>query len=170
MDEQKEQPPLQRIQIQTADQEVTACGKVRAPKPTAMRRITVVSTVTHHVSPHQPTSVTVGYARRLESDEQCWQRRMQVGEDRVPLQCGWIEAASMLIVKNEAERFALNPTEEQQAESAARIVEIAMDRDESVFAVVHPDEDARFTPLDPERLYLRCRKGITTVSITLVPA
>lgn len=46
-------------------------------------------------------SVESKFARQLNTDEQIWLRKASVGSEWEPLETGWIERASMMVLKNE---------------------------------------------------------------------
>jgi hypothetical protein len=135
-------------------------------------RLTVVETVYHQAAEGFP-SVALGdatrFSRELDSDEQPYERHRVAGEKWEPLDCGWIDAAGMLIIRNDEGHFAVNPTPEQKAEVFnKRVIELSFDGQNSAVQVP-PTETCRFYPTDIKQIYLRCREGKARYSIYLIP-
>ncbi len=60
-------------------------------------RLVVVETVSH--IGEEIVSADSRFSRNLESDEQPFSRKVYVGQDWAPLECGWIKEASMLVLE-----------------------------------------------------------------------
>lgn len=143
--------------------------------------VTIVSTVYHRASPHdESTSVLCNFGRDLASDEQpCGPRTVKVGEEWQPLELGWLkDCVGMVIITNEEGRFPQRkPSEEEKAEAAERMLQVAVvmmvdwatEHLTVPFALVLPTETLCFCPADASALRVRCRKGTAKVTITLLP-
>lgn len=136
-----------------------------APPPA---RISVVETVYHQPLDGGPTSSEVRFQRILKTDEQPFSRRVLLEESKgwVALERGWIEHASMLLVRND-----------EDPRKSQAIVEVGMmvNRNEGesrwhvAFASILPGESVRFTPNDLSLLSLRGMCGNAKVYLTLMP-
>lgn len=63
-------------------------------------RLTVVESVYHQINGEQPTIVDPGYTVPIKSDEQPYIRRLTITDSWQPLDCGWINKASLLVLQN----------------------------------------------------------------------
>lgn len=140
----------------------------------AQARVTVVESVYHFLPKRQPQGSEVRYSRTLASAEQIYVRLMQIGPEWAKLDCGWVKAASMLVLSNE-EGKGLDrvPTPAQRAETAARVVELATTTPEGALVstdLVPPGESLRRIPSELGWIWVRCRTGTALVTLTLVPA
>lgn len=165
------QAKQERIKAQQVTQ--TAIAQARAAEE-RKPRITVVETVYHQAPGQQPTSVECRHTKSLDSDEQPYTRRVKVGQEWQALDCGWLEEASLLVLSNAKEQFAVNPTDEQRQEAEARVVEVgiaAEDDDTRItpLFLIAPGDTFRGQPLGVKAIKLRCRKGEATVTINLFP-
>lgn len=141
----------------------------RHPRP----RLTVVEVVYHAIPGEDTTSLECRFGRFLGTAEQRYQRRLAVGADWQPLDCGWLDAgAGMLSLKNDEGKFTqVYPTDRSLSEAAVRVVEIGLVVGDSVhaFAVVRPRESARFEPSFLPALKIRCRSGSARCTLTAFP-
>lgn len=131
-------------------------------------RMTVVDSV-YFQPPHEEATVTdCRFSCELESDEQPYQRQMKVGETWQPLDRGWLDSAAMLVVRNDEGRFTQEqPTREDRAKAAAKVVVLAFGDRPAV--LVRPGRSARFEPNLLEEITLRCESGTARVTVTLIP-
>lgn len=135
-------------------------------------RLTVVERVYHQPPDGDGFAVESTFARELQSDEERYQRTMKVNEGWTQLDCGWVSAASVLIIKNEEGVFRLvNPTPEEEAEAALRVLEVGLQIGTYVEPLdeIHPQESIRRCPVDLSRLVMRCRHGAAKFRLTLIP-
>lgn len=164
------------------------------PRPDRVpARVTVVQTVYHEfpgaeTAPHESRySVVVG------SGEQAFSRVYVVGTDWAPLERGWLERASELVLENAEGRVRqLTPSPAELAAEAARVVELGVLADEAAappkpgrrtmwdapaqpaprvvtVLTVRPGRSARLQPAELGRLYVRCRAGTARVQVFAVP-
>lgn len=146
------------------------------PKQTVLKpRITVVETLYHQgVLGETPTTVTCQFSRELESDEQPYQRRCKVGEDPQPLDIGWIEEVGEIHIQNEEGRsLQVQPTNEEKAESAKKVLWIVLHNKASSYwpglLRIPAGESQRLLPIYPEELWISSRSGTTRFTITVFP-
>ena len=114
-------------------------------------RIVVVETVYHQVNGKQPVQVGEPWAADLESDEQPYVRYLDVGQEWVPLDRGWIASASILIIANQG----------------PALLEIGIHKETLI--VVPAKQTARFKPAVLGELMVRCADGTTRVVVNLFP-
>ena len=141
------------------------------PIPAMRARLVVVESVYHQSPDGQPTSAEGAYARQLDTDEQPYARKCKATEEWRPLDCGWLDRASMLHVVNEEGRFLVQPTDAEREEVNRKLIELAVSVQGSLtpFAEIPPHETARFRPVDPKALRVRCRSGAAKFTLTLFP-
>lgn len=148
---------------------------VRTPTPAPVAqprtRITVQERVYHQNAGDQPTLVEHQFERTLRSDEQPYQHRTKITEDWRPLGESWIERASVVMIKNNEGRFSVNPTPQERAVADRKVVEIGVLVGEEVVPVmlVYPNECERFTPIDFRAVRVRCRHGMASCVVSILP-
>lgn len=135
-------------------------------------RLTVVERVYHQQIGSEPFAVESVFSRTLDSEEEHYQRTVKVNDGWTKLDCGWVSAASVLILRNEEGVFRhTNPTPEEEAEVALRVVELGLQIGAYVETTdeVRPQESIRRCPVDLSRLMVRCRHGAAKLRLTLIP-
>jgi hypothetical protein len=151
-------------------------------------RLTVVEVVSYQAALDKPGGIDSRFDRKMATEEQLFLRRLTVGEDWQALECGWLKAVGMLVIKNEPAQFHVNPTEAQKTEAASKVLEVGLKVGEVTvleegevrnvkappeqviaFALVPPGESARWQPLDASNLRLRCKVGSARVTVALIP-
>lgn len=159
----------------TQEELALAATLLSQKKPSAPERSRLVVVETVYCQPPDTPGVAneTRYSKFLETDEQIYgPRRMISGEEWKPLDCGWINEASMLTITNEeGKHLQKNPTQEEQAVINARIIELGVITGvETVpFAKIPPRESLRLTPTNLSRWVIRCCKGKAKALITLFP-
>ncbi len=133
-------------------------------------RITVVEQVTYQQNNREPNSSRNTYVRYVESAEQLYHRIEVIATEEwqplIPNGC-WILNVGCLLIISEGTKFILQPTEEEQAEADAKILEITDCRDNSW--LVYPKETFRGSPTHPEELLIRSQSGEARYTITVFP-
>lgn len=145
-------------------------GEIEPVAPVIQDRVTVVETVYHAPAGRSPTPIESRFERKLETDEQLYQRYMKVGEKWTPLDCGWLgENVGMLLIHNEEglNLFTI-PTEEELAAINARVVELSYNRTGEGWLVL-PRESMRACPSSTKGLFMRCRSGEANITVSLIP-
>lgn len=134
-------------------------------------RLAVVENIYFIPPGEQPTGISNRHERKLLSDEQPYIRHAKLGVEWTKLDTGWLKKGSTLAIRNE-EGLALQtiPTDEQTQEIDAKVIEVSLRGDGVVDLLLLPRGDScRFCPLNPETIFLRCRRGKARVNITLYP-
>jgi hypothetical protein len=123
-------------------------------------RITVVGSVYHQPPEGPPSEVGKPFSVKVSSSEQPYVRRLTVGPDLQPLDCGWLAGGEIarLVVENH-----------EPPGGAAVLLAL---RDGAVpFMLVRPGSWESFEPVDPDGLRLKAGLGgAARVTITLYPA
>lgn len=165
----------------------------KPPKPAMKPRLVVAQNVYHQIPGEQAYSTESRYSRWLSSDEQVYVRKIKVPADWVRLESGWVESPCALVISNDETAYKdVQPTEEQKAEVAGRVVELAVlvtnnpegprsmwsppsdkGAQESLavrFAVLRPGESMRFEP-QPGAVYVaRCLGASAKCQLVAVPS
>lgn len=136
----------------------------------AKARLTVVDTVYYQSPEMQATSAESRFSRPLDTlDEQPYIRRMKVTEEWAPLDCGWLNECSMLMLVNEEGKgLEKIPTEEEKTEISKRVIEVRFGS-ETVEWLILPGESLRGYPINPKLMFIRCRNGCAKLTINLFP-
>lgn len=135
----------------------------------------VVEQLYHHAGDGtEPFAKDASFVRELASDEQVYERVMRVGGEWLPLDLGWLKDRPIgtMRLENLREPLTTQPTEEERAERAGRVIELVLCTGDGMhmpFALVPPGESARFAPVNAGRMFLRCLSGSTKINLCLVP-
>jgi hypothetical protein len=123
-----------------------------AEKQKRRARLTVMEQLCHQPGDAQPSADPLSFGRWLESDEMPFRRpRAKAAEEWKPLDCGWVETAGMLWVKNDG----------------PGVLKLAYG-DEPGW-LVYPGESMRAVPEEAKNLRVRCVSGEAVYSITVIP-
>lgn len=143
------------------------------PKRPLSDRITVVDTVVHYRKDVGPTAYDTRFSRDLATKEQTYDREIQVTEEWQPVSFGWNAGnCGMLILKNVGNRKPyIRSTKEEREEWKERVIEVTTHGEaESDFDWEIPvHESMRGKPNTDVKIFVRCRKGETTLVVTVVP-
>ena len=134
-------------------------------------RITVREMIYHQQAGEQPTGTETKFSHELESHEQPYQRRLSVGEDWIPLDHGWIEEASLLSIFNEEGKFLqVNPTDEERAEAAKKVLQVSPTINVVVNPwIILPGQSMRGCPLSIRSMFVRSQSGVISFSVHIFP-
>lgn len=142
----------------------------------AKDRISVVERIIYQALTvgEQPYAVEHTFYRDLvTSDEQVYERKLKVGEEWQPLDLGWgkdWERIGLVYVENLEGQFKqLQPTEEEQAEANAKVLELSYDGVSDEAWLVPPKETFRGYPAEPGRLMIRCQSGMARIMVRIFP-
>jgi hypothetical protein len=135
--------------------------------------VVVVETVYHQLGSDQPTTVYGQdghhYGYDLDSDEEPYSRRKVATEEWKPLDCGWAPNGSLLLIRNdEGGQVKVNSSSEERTDVDDRTLELSYDPD-TVQWVVKPGRSMRASPINPQKLSIRCHKGSARYSLCLLP-
>lgn len=136
-------------------------------------RVVVSENVYHQTFGEEATRIESRFSRFLKSEEQLYQRHVTVGENWERLDHGWVQTASMLVVKNNTgNTLQVHASKEMEEHLDSCVVEIGAGLDSAVVPViaVPRGESARFTPVDTNNLFVRCRNGKAKVVLSVVPS
>ena len=149
------------------------------PSPALKARLVVVETVTHVPPQGEPTSVGVGFAQTLETDEAPYRRpsgTFKVGPDWRPLELGWLgeegaKVSQVVIANIEGTDLQKVPTPEERAATSALVVQIGTETGAGVFpfSVIRPGQSTRFEPYLVELVRVRCLGGTARCNLFVVP-
>lgn len=159
------------------------------PAPKSRPRVTVVEQAYYQSPDDQPRCVETRYSQDLASDEQPYLRLMKVTEEWKPVDHGWIEEASLLILTNEEGRIGtVIPSRADLEASSMKVIEIGWQLEGPPegprtmhspdrlppppivpFLVVHPGKSVRVTPQFLRAMRLRCRSGMARATVNLFP-
>ena len=136
-------------------------------------RITVVEKVYHQSVGEQPTQADVVFVRNLLTKEQPYVRHVKVGENWTPVDYGWLNSVSFVVIQNDEGKFVVVPTPEELATVMARVVDVSFKESVGHGSLqIPPGESLRCSPSDDtstKALCLRCRSGVAQVTITAYP-
>lgn len=136
--------------------------------------IVVVDTVYCQMPGDQPVALECRSSRMLRTREQLFERRLTVGSDWVPVDTGWIESASVLVIQHRTPYDPLvNPTPEQRRADAELRLEVALQDGAggmNVLCPIPPGEDMRMpNPVCIRDLRVRAVGGVARVVVVVFP-
>lgn len=134
--------------------------------------VTVVEYVCFHAYDGQPIQQETKFFKKIASDEEPYKRKIRIGEDWEPLDCGWVKEAGVLVLANEEGKYLqANPTEDEQAALDAKIVEVSFlpDPPPNNCWEVPPGEAMRGFPGNLKSLYVHCQSGVARCIVFVVP-
>lgn len=120
-------------------------------------RITVSGTAYWQASNEQPVPAELLFVRRIQGDEQPCCRRSVATNEWKPLDCGWVNDPSMVVVANNVgDKRQVIPAPAERDEDERNVVFLGvMEGDQCVdFAFVRAGEQHPVSPL--RKLYVRC--------------
>lgn len=126
-------------------------------------RIVVIDSVVYQGNgvDEKAVSVPVRFARNLQTEEQPYFRRMNLGKEWKPLERGWIEKCGMMVLENKEKHG--------RAGDDAKIVEVSFHHSLSTDFIVLPEESMRGVPCNLKSVYVRCVGGEATLAVSLYP-
>jgi hypothetical protein len=132
---------------------------------------TIVCTTYHSLPDTEPISIDCRYTRKLDTIEQTYTRHtvLDASKGWVKLDTGWVEKASILIIRNNKPSFSKIPTQEQRDEIDSRIVQISFNGTDPHLEV-RVGEHSQLFPLDLSKIWLRCVNSIAKVSVIVIPS
>lgn len=135
-----------------------------AVPPKSTSRVIVRSEIIHERSGKPARTWGQPHAFAVASNEPACDRELTVGEGWQVLELGWVRWPSLLYIKNLETEFRVNPTPEEQAEAAAKVVEF-----KGLELILSPGRDMQIEPEFKGDVLVRCRKGQTQLLIVAVP-
>ena len=142
------------------------------PQPQELSRLTVLLTVHHEQVGEQPQTFPLTYSDLLETTQESYSRRMRALEDWAPLDFGWIHPSEVgyIIIDNiEGRGLSVNPTPEEKALTASRIIELAYVSSLDDCWEVPPRWWFCNPVKRPSDLRIRCQNGTASYRITAIP-
>jgi hypothetical protein len=144
-------------------------------KPSDKARLIVIEAVHHQEPDGASTTADNRFRRILKEDGQPYMRRGKIGCDWLPLDTGWVEHPSMIVLRNEeGTRYLVQPTKEEREATERRIIEVGIDmmqgertKDVETITIVPPGESCRFTPVC--KLWLRCQSEQAKYTVYAFP-
>lgn len=114
-------------------------------------RLTVVEVVNHQTDDGPPTAAESRFHRLLTNVEQAWVRKFKVSETPKLLDQGWMKdnECAMLVLRNEEGRGQqVQPTAEEKANLAQRIMLVHCGGCNLPIASIYPGESLRLCPIN----------------------
>lgn len=143
------------------------------PEKLPAGRITVVEQVYHQSLGLEPIQYTARYMRRIDSEEQPYQRTTKAGPSFQKLDCGWIKEASLLCIRNEeGKNIHWIPTKEERQRMDKRVLTIAFGADAVCLTAIQvlPGESCRFCPTFLDSILIKGVEEGVRYSLTVIPA
>lgn len=139
------------------------------PQP-KIDRLTVVEQVYYQAFGEDAYQITSQFSYSLESrDEQVYSKRNKVGESWEPIDLGWLDDCSVLIIENNEGTFNQTvPTEFQTTEALKKILEVRHKDDKHAWLIL-PTTSVRFHPSDAKNLVIRSKFGTAKFTINAIP-
>jgi hypothetical protein len=166
----RESPPSMGPVADPDDSQVQRLINPPIPIINPKDRLTVVQSFYHSVVGEEATRADGGFSRFLKTSEQCYTRWLKVAEEWIPLDTGWVTEVGLVVIKNVNTKFTQRqPTEEQKAEAAKKVLEVSYTKDSNRSFLIPPGECYPFYPSSPGELFLRCQHGQTRFDLWVYP-
>jgi hypothetical protein len=140
------------------------------PATTAKDRLNLVLNISHEHFGDQPFGLNLVYSKMLDSYEQVYTRRVQIGKGWELVDLGWLEesGASLVVIENlEGKGLIVNPTPDQKETIESKVLEVAYNQNSKESDYVPAMGFCVRTPSAP--LYIRCQKGKAWYRVTCIP-
>lgn len=140
-------------------------GNSPPPRKGRPAYLVVIDSIAHQVMSGggQPVATESRYSQVLRTNEQAWVRFTAVGERWTPLDAGWLDGCSLVLIENL----------EKEGTPADIIVGTQHPGgdpgDTHPALIVPPGTSARFKPLDLKALRLRCTGGEAKYRVHIFP-
>lgn len=143
------------------------------PEPNArpeIDKVTVVEQFYYRAFDEEAQQITSQFSYSLKTrDEQVFSKREKVGEAWEPINLGWLDGCSNLIIQNKEGIFKdKNPTEEQVEDALKKILEVRHKDDKHSWLIL-PTTSVRFTPSDSKNLVIKSQFGTTKFTLNAIP-
>jgi len=136
-------------------------------------RITAVLNVYHEHFGDQPHSNNVTLSESLETVEQPFVRKMEVGTERMPLETGWLDEPGYVLLENvTGQRPTVIPSESEKEELARKCVTVHNDLGPPSAApgwVIRPGRFFFGEVPEGSQLTLKCLHGTADIRLTVFP-
>lgn len=157
---------------QTEKREPIVVGPL--PKPIDRDRITANLSFYHQHPGEQPTGFNQHFDYLLQTEEQPWQRRLEISESElVQLDTGWLgNNVGYLIIQNrEGTNLQVTPTEEEKNNISRRIIGISamVDGKRAPACIVRPGQFFCGEINNCHAIYLECFHGTATTYVHIFP-
>lgn len=140
--------------------------------PKKTNRFTVHSLFHHEKTGEKPFSMEGGFSAEVQTDEESFSRKFRATEEFQPLNFGWLapQQAGLVVIRNvEGEGLLLIPSEDEKAQIAKRVIEVAIEGAEPCVFPIAPKQFHPFYCTDPSKLRIRCQCGSAEYRIFVVP-
>lgn len=132
--------------------------------------ITVVENVYFRERRGNPVSIPTRHHRRLNTEEQHFERWFWAKEEWQPLPVGWLTGkVGHLVLRNVPEHFERNPTPAEREAADAKVVEVSYDKDSERAWLIPPGSSMRAQPSIASKLWVRCQSGEAECELYLIP-
>lgn len=141
-------------------------------KESVKDRLTIISGVHHQRQGRPSTSIQSSGARLLETEEQPFDRTMQIGPEWTPLELGWLKDKPGIVrIEGLIPYRQLNLSKEEKEAELATVIQVTFDFDDANFphCRFYHGMPFIFYPEDHHRVAIRCLTGPVDVRITILP-
>lgn len=135
-----------------------------------MDRVTVVEQVCHQREGEGPVSAPSSrFWRTLKSSGEAYQRGLVADGSWRKLDLGWVPDPGLVLIYNrEGQNLQANPSDEERADIAKRVLEVSYAGELPGWLVL-PGESMRGLPTDASELMVRSRHGKIRYQVFAVP-
>lgn len=137
--------------------------------PKEQDRITCQFSIVHEHCGDPPFTLGCSFSSICKTVEQPWTRRVQIGEQWIPLDIGWIENPGLIVIENQTGKGLLvNPTEEELAEINSKMIYVTCNEPD-VEWIIMPRMHFFARPKTLENIRVRSSSGKIKASIHVLP-
>ena len=129
-------------------------------------RLVATAPVSHQHHGDQPTSSACKFSTVLDTVEQPFTRRVNIGTEPVPLETGWVVQAGYVLIENRTGQHPeVNPTQEERETIASTVVRVAVGSDRGW--LIHPNRFMLAEVEDASLVTLQCLQGTALVYLSV---
>ena len=142
------------------------------PQPQELSRLTVLLTAHHEQAGEQPRTFPLTFSDLLETTQESYSRRMRATEEWTSLDFGWIHSSEVgyIIIDNiEGRGLSIQPTPEEKALTASRVIELAYVDSPQDYWPIPPRLFFFGQVVRPSDLRIRCQNGTASYRINAIP-
>ena len=136
----------------------------------ALNQATCVMSFHRQMANEKPDSFGGPFDYPIESDEDVYQRRYKIGEEAKPIDVGFVEKPSLIVIANTTKwESSTIPTDEQKRDIAKRAVMISFGGSPASLIVLPGRSQPLFVVCDPKTIQIRSFYKEANVAVFVVP-
>jgi hypothetical protein len=137
-----------------------------------LSRLVVVDKISYQGPYDEPTALGNGFSRLVDSREQVYRRRINLNNNWVKLDLGWLsDKAGMILLEVIQDVQLTFPSEETKLRNSQLNVELGINTIEEMVSIarIRLGESMRFEPIKDQSYYARCPSDSVVLLVAVIP-